>query len=60
MSQNCPDVTARVGQLNTVLPRFQGLVSGNEESIQLAASMPTSQTASTALPSGSSSMERSL
>ncbi|WP_009760387.1 hypothetical protein [Rhodococcus sp. JVH1] len=52
MSQNYPDVATGVGALNTVLPRFQGLVGGiegNVGSFQLASSIPTSHTATTTL-----------
>lgn len=52
MAQSFPDVATGVGALDTVLPRFQGLVGGIESNVgsfQLAASIPTSHTATTAL-----------
>ena len=52
MVQNYPDVATGVSQLNTILPRFQGLVSAIEENVgsfQKAASIPTAGTATTTL-----------
>ncbi|WP_237727099.1 MULTISPECIES: hypothetical protein [Rhodococcus] len=52
MAQNFPSVSTGVDQLNTILPRFQGLVSGIEQNVgsfQLAASIPTAHEAAATL-----------
>lgn len=52
MAENFPAVATGVAQLNTILPRFQGLVGGIEQNVtsfQLAATIPTSGADTTSL-----------
>ncbi|MDV7246310.1 MULTISPECIES: hypothetical protein [Rhodococcus] len=52
MVQNFPDVATGVGQLNTILPRFQGLASIIESDVsdfRVAMSIPTQDTATSTL-----------